>query len=175
MRELPLLAGYPESIHLQVQRLIDQDRLGDWLKQRYGDQPAHGISSDKALYDYAIELKNRYLRNTAPLMRVRYDSKLNVIRQTLGLNSHIARVQGSKLKTRAEIQIASLFRDAPAPFLRMIMVHELAHLRERQHDKAFYQLCCYMEPDYHQLELDLRLYLTWQALETATRAKPSER
>ncbi len=166
MRELPLLVGYPESIHLQVQRLIDNGRLGDWLEQRYGQHAPHGISSDKALYDYAMTLKNRYLGNTAPLMRVRYDSKLNVIRQTLGLNSHIARVQGSKLKTRAEIQIASLFRDAPAPFLRMIMVHELAHLRERQHDKAFYQLCCHMEPDYHQLELDLRLYLTWQALES---------
>jgi len=39
-------------------------------------------------------------------------------------------------------------------------VHELAHLKQKQHDKAFYQLCCHMEPDYHQLEFDLRLYLT---------------
>ena len=42
----------------------------------------------------------------------------------------------------------------------MIVVHELAHLKEREHDKAFYQLCQHMEPDYHQLEFDLRLYLT---------------
>jgi predicted metal-dependent hydrolase len=28
----------------------------------------------------------------------------------------------------------------------MIVVHELAHLREREHDRAFYQLCCHMEP-----------------------------
>jgi predicted metal-dependent hydrolase len=42
----------------------------------------------------------------------------------------------------------------------MIVVHELAHLKEKGHDKAFYQLCTYMEPDYHQLEFDLRLYLT---------------
>jgi predicted metal-dependent hydrolase len=35
--------------------------------------------------------------------------------------------------------------------LRMIVVHELAHLKEKDHDKAFYQLCCHMEPDYHQL------------------------
>jgi hypothetical protein len=39
-------------------------------------------------------------------------------------------------------------------------VHELAHLKEREHGKAFYQLCVHMEPDYHQLEFDLRLYLT---------------
>ncbi|WP_410733789.1 YgjP-like metallopeptidase domain-containing protein [Citrobacter portucalensis] len=25
----------------------------------------------------------------------------------------------------------------------MIVVHELAHLKEKEHDKAFYQLCCH--------------------------------
>ena len=42
----------------------------------------------------------------------------------------------------------------------MIVVHELAHLREKDHGKAFYQLCQHMEPQYHQYEFDLRLYLT---------------
>ncbi|WP_295921067.1 YgjP-like metallopeptidase domain-containing protein, partial [uncultured Xanthomonas sp.] len=37
---------------------------------------------------------------------------------------------------------------------------ELAHLKESAHNKAFYQLCAHMTPDYHQLEFDLRLYLT---------------
>ena len=41
----------------------------------------------------------------------------------------------------------------------MIVVHELAHLRELEHNRAFYQLCQHMEPDYAQLEFDLRLYL----------------
>jgi len=44
----------------------------------------------------------------------------------------------------------------------MIVVHELAHLKERNHDKAFYQLCQHMEPDYHQLEFDCRVYLLWK-------------
>jgi predicted metal-dependent hydrolase len=43
----------------------------------------------------------------------------------------------------------------------MIAVHELAHLRERGHDKNFYKLCCYMEPAYHQLEFEVRVYLTY--------------
>jgi predicted metal-dependent hydrolase len=42
----------------------------------------------------------------------------------------------------------------------MIVVHELAHLKERSHDKAFYALCRHMEPAYHQLEFDTRLWLT---------------
>lgn len=50
----------------------------------------------------------------------------------------------------------------------MIVVHELAHLKEKEHNKAFYQLCCHMEPHYHQLEFDTRLWLTQLSLkETA--------
>ena len=30
----------------------------------------------------------------------------------------------------------------------------------RAHDKALYQLCNYMEPRYHQLEFEVRVYLT---------------
>ncbi|QKB57553.1 hypothetical protein E3169_03730 [Escherichia coli O157:H7] len=30
--------------------------------------------------------------------------------------------------------------------------------------KAFYQLCCHMEPQYHQLEFDTRLWLTQLSL-----------
>ncbi len=56
--------------------------------------------------------------------------------------------------------MASLFKDTPEPFLKMIEVHDLAHLREREHDKAFYQLCTHMEPAYHQLEFEVRIYLT---------------
>jgi len=41
----------------------------------------------------------------------------------------------------------------------MIVVHELAHLKEIEHNKAFYRLCLHMLHNYHQLELDMRLYL----------------
>jgi predicted metal-dependent hydrolase len=49
-------------------------------------------------------------------------------------------------------------------------VHELAHLKEFAHDKAFYQLCTNMAPDYHQLEFDTRLYLTHLELARSPRA-----
>jgi UTP pyrophosphatase len=159
MSELKFLIGYPESIQAQVKSLISAGKLSDWLQQRYADQP-HTVKSDKALYQYSMDLKNQYLRSSAPIAKVVFDSKINVIQHALGLHTTISRVQGGKLKTKAEIQIAALFKEAPAPFLKMIVVHELAHLREKEHNKAFYQLCEYMAPDYHQLEFDLRLYLT---------------
>jgi predicted metal-dependent hydrolase len=69
-------------------------------------------------------------------------------------------VQGGKLKAKHEIRVATLFKTAPAEFLKMIAVHELAHLKEKDHNRAFYNLCLHMEPQYHQYEFDLRLYLT---------------
>ena len=65
-------------------------------------------------------------------------------------------------ESKHEIRIASLFRAAPPEFLRMIVVHELAHLKEKDHNRAFYNLCEHMEPAYYQLEFDLRVYLTHQ-------------
>jgi predicted metal-dependent hydrolase len=158
MNDLKYLGGYNENTLARVRELIAQDRLGTVLRERYGE--AHEVRSDKALFRYAIELKDRYMRKTDPLDKVVYDNKLHVVRDALGTHTTVSRVQGGRLKASREIRIATVFRDAPAQFLKMIVVHELAHLKEREHDKAFYQLCAHMAPDYHQLEFDVRLYLT---------------
>ncbi len=162
MSALLYLQGYPESLLSQVTSLIEQGRLGEVLNKRYPQ--LHDIATDKALWNYVQEIKNRHLRSSAPLSKVAYDNKIHVLKHALGLHTAISRVQGSKLKAKAEIRVATVFRQVPEPFLRMIVVHELAHLKEKEHNKAFYQLCCHMEPDYHQLEFDTRLWLTHQAL-----------
>ncbi len=46
----------------------------------------------------------------------------------------------------------------------MFLVLVLEHLKEIEHNKAFYQLCCHMEQQYHQLEFDTRLWLTQLSL-----------
>jgi predicted metal-dependent hydrolase len=153
------LAGYPVASAEQVRQLIEQNQLGDLLRQKY--PVAHDVRTDKALYDYVLELKGEYLRNAGQLSKVAFDNKLHVIQHALGMHTSISRVQGVKLKTKREIRVAALFREMPPEFLRMIVVHELAHIKERAHDKAFYQLCRHMEPDYPQLEFDLRAYLTY--------------
>ncbi len=160
MSDLPLkyLQGYPDQILTQVQSLIERDKLKTYLHNKY--PTPHTIRSDRALYEFAQELKNQYLKKASPLSKVIYDDKVNVMKDALGLHTTISRVQGSKLKTKKELRVSSIFKKAPDKFLRMIVVHELAHFKEKDHNKAFYKLCTYMEPDYHQLELDLRLYLT---------------
>jgi len=162
MNQLTYLQGYPENLLAQVNTLIAQNRLGEVLQKRYPDP--HAITTDKALYQYTQDLKSQFLRNAPPINKVAYDNKIHVLNNALGLHTAISRVQGGKLKAKAEIRVATVFRSAPEAFLRMIVVHELAHLKEKDHSKAFYQLCCHMEPQYHQLEFDTRLWLTHQSL-----------
>ncbi len=162
MPPLKYLSAYPAHLQEQVRRLLAADRLGEYLQQRYPER--HPVQSDKALYAYVMERKQRFLRNAPGIDKVLYDSKLDVLRNALGLHTAVSRVQGGKLKAKKEIRIAALFRDAAPEFLDMIVVHELAHLREFDHNKAFYQLCEHMLPGYHQLEFDLRVYLTWRDL-----------
>ncbi|QYK06534.1 M48 metallopeptidase family protein [Shewanella zhangzhouensis] len=152
------LAHYPEQVRTQVAALLEAGTLGTVLARRY--QAQHDIRSDKALFDYTMALKNRFLKRSEPLSKVCFDDKISLRQQALGLHTSISRVQGNKLKAKREIRIASMLKQVPEPLLRMVVVHELAHLKERDHNKAFYQLCCHMEGDYHQLEFDLRLLLT---------------
>lgn len=160
MTTLKYIAHYSEQIQSQAATLISTGRLGDYLDENYPNR--HQIQSDKALYQYINEIKNYYMRKSSPLSQVTYNSKLAVLKQALGIHTYQSRVQGSKLKSHNSITVASLFKEAPPEFLRMIVVHELAHFKEQEHNKAFYQLCCHMEPDYHQFELDTRLWLHWR-------------
>ncbi|MET0266598.1 MAG: YgjP-like metallopeptidase domain-containing protein [Duganella sp.] len=159
MSSLKYLSAYSEQTQQQVSQLLAQNKVGDVLRKRYAK--AHDIRTDKALYQYVQELREEHLRNAEPINKVAYDSKIHVINHALGLHTAISRVQGGKLKAKHEIRVATMFKEVPLELLRMIAVHELAHVKEKQHDKAFYKLCTYMEPNYHQYEFDLRLYLTY--------------
>src|SRR5574343_576025 len=127
------LAGYPHALVERVQQLIDQERLGPWLLKKYPF--AHGVRTDKALYDYVAKIKNAHLRNAGQINKVMFDSRLQVLRQALGKHTSISRVQGGRLQAKREIRIAAVFREMPPECLRM-------------------------EPDYHQLEFDVRTYLS---------------
>lgn len=159
------LQGYPQPVLAQVEGLIRDGRLAASVAQRYPEK--HMVRSDKALIAYVAEIKARHLKSAPPLSKVAFDNHLRSAQNALGTHTAVSRVQGSMLKAKRELRVASLFKDAPAAFLRMIVVHELAHLKERAHDKAFYALCLHMQADYHQLEFDTRLWLTARELEGA--------
>ena len=160
---LKYLTGYAPDVLARVSELIERGRLGDSVRQRYPEP--HDVRSDPALYDYVMDMKARFMRSAPPVAKVAYDNRLQVLHNALGTHTSMSRVQGNRLKSKREIRVASLFKDAPGAFLKMIVVHELAHLKERDHDKPFYALCTHMEPAYHQLEFDLRLWLTARELE----------
>ncbi|ADR33193.1 protein of unknown function DUF45 [Sulfuricurvum kujiense DSM 16994] len=159
MQTLKYLAHYTREIRSQVQELIDTDTLGDRLLHKYPEP--HPYVSDKSLFDYVMEIKNTHLRSSSPISKVLFDTKIRDLHSALGTHTFVSRVQGGKLKAKNEIRISHLFKKVPEPFLRMIVTHELAHLKEKEHNKAFYSLCTHIEPHYHQLEFELRLYLTY--------------
>lgn len=158
MNALRYIDHYPQTLQVQAQRLIDKEKLGSYLLSKYPEP--HAYKSDRALYDFAVAIKNDCMRKSEPLNKVCYDGKIHVISNALGTHTYAKRVQGTKIKTKNEIRIAVLFKNVPEAFLRMIVVHELAHFKQKNHDKQFYRLCEHMEPHYHQLEFDTRLYLT---------------
>jgi predicted metal-dependent hydrolase len=169
---LRYLTGYAPELIAQVRALLAQQRLGATVAQRHPD--AHAVRNDRDLAAYVAELKARHMKSAPPLAKVAYDNHLHIAHKALGTHTTVSRVQGAQLKARREIRIASVFKDAPADLLRMIVVHELAHLREREHGKAFYALCEHMEPAYHQLEFDARLWLTAREIETAEPRPPAD-
>ncbi|MBV7315180.1 M48 family metallopeptidase [Shewanella sp. NIFS-20-20] len=164
---LKYLAHYPDSLQQQVQTLIDNQQLQRFLDNKY-PHADNSLRNDKALYHYTMALKHRFLKNAPPLAKVCFDDKQTLKQQALGLHTYARRQQGNRIKAKHEIRISSQLKALPEPLIHMVVVHELAHIKVKDHDKAFYQLCCHMEPDYHQLELDLRLFLTLQDLSTDT-------
>ncbi len=155
--KLKYLNNYPENLQTSIKELIKKDKLSNYILSKYPTK--HEYQNDKALYKYTQDFKNQYLKKQT-LSKVLYDGKINVINNALGIHTFVSRVQGGKLKAKNEIRVGTVFKNMPEAFLRMIVVHELVHFKEKEHNKAFYKFCTYIEPTYHQLEFDLRVYLT---------------
>ncbi|MEJ2467593.1 MAG: metal-dependent hydrolase, partial [Campylobacterales bacterium] len=81
MKAMRYLAHYPEELQAQVRRLIDSDKLGEFLLEKY--PCAHTRSTDRALHDYADALRSENMRNSQPLNKVVFDAKIRVIDDAL--------------------------------------------------------------------------------------------
>lgn len=80
--QLTYLAHYPAHLQNDIQKLLDENKLGDWLRGRY--PTLHKVANDSDLRDYAISLKNQYMKKTQPLSKVIYDSKIHIVNHALG-------------------------------------------------------------------------------------------
>ncbi len=149
---------YPQHLQNQVKKLIEENKLDKYILKKYPIK--HEYTNDKLLYEYVIDLKNQYLKKYQ-ISKVMFDGKINVINNALGMHTYVSRVQGNKLKAKNEIRVATIFKNMPEKFLEMIVIHELAHFKQKEHNKAFYDMCTHMMDDYHQVEFDLRVYLIY--------------
>ncbi|MCG7546990.1 MULTISPECIES: M48 family metallopeptidase [Pseudoalteromonas] len=162
MQQLKYFQHYPDSLQAQVKTLIADEKLQPYFKSKY--PLGHQLQNQQALYQYCTALKQRYLKNTPRLNNVSFNKHTDMMKGTLGTHTHKQHRHGQKLKARYDIALNNQLKYAPEAILRALIVHELAHFKHAEHDKAFYNLCCNMEPDYHQLELDLRLFVVLDEL-----------
>ncbi|GAB1621768.1 hypothetical protein AAOGI_18180 [Agarivorans albus] len=58
MTTLKYLAAYPEALTSKIEDLLKQQRLAEFLLNKYPTR--HDIYNDKALRDYCLSLKNQY-------------------------------------------------------------------------------------------------------------------
>ena len=77
-QSLPYLAHYPEHLQTNVQTMLEQKRLGEWLRTRYPD--CHNTNNNNDLREYVLRLKNRYMKKTQPLSKVVYDDKIHIVK-----------------------------------------------------------------------------------------------
>jgi predicted transcriptional regulator len=110
---LKYLAGYSATLTDQIHRLIDNDKLAEYLLKKYPS--SHDIRTDKALYAYVMAIKNSQLRQSNPLSKVVYDDQIDVVHNALGLHAFVSRIQGGN--TNPKMKFVS------AQFLKMYRKH----------------------------------------------------
>ena len=157
MTKIDYFQGYPQNIRDHFEHLIKNGHIRSYLLKNY--PIGHQINTDKQLYEYASELKQNFMKKSPQINKVKYEKQKDLIRNALGTHTFISRSHGGKLKSKHEIRIALSLKNAPEEMLQMLVVHELAHFKEKDHNKAFYNLCEYMLPNYCEVELDTLLFL----------------
>eukprot|EP00427_Karlodinium_veneficum_P034638 CAMPEP_0169280918 /NCGR_PEP_ID=MMETSP1016-20121227/55911_1 /TAXON_ID=342587 /ORGANISM="Karlodinium micrum, Strain CCMP2283" /LENGTH=166 /DNA_ID=CAMNT_0009369371 /DNA_START=303 /DNA_END=803 /DNA_ORIENTATION=- len=152
-----ILHGFPDSFREAISAQHATGDLWPELKKRYAE--AHEVKDDAKLFEYVQDMKRKYMKSSKPLTKICFCDKIATVYNALGVQATSVRIQGKKLKSKNELRVCSVFKKLPADFLLMIVAHELAHLRHKEHDKRFYQLASHMDPDYMQHEVDLRVWL----------------
>lgn len=158
--DLSFLEEYSQEEQSEIRSLMEEGKLESYINARYPEK--HDIITDKALFTYTQGIRKKYMKKCPPAHKVVFDDKNETAYNALGDkdNELILTDNGHKIKN--VMRIASLFKTAPAELFYMVVVHELAHLKDREHSRNFYRLCEHMDNDYYEHENDLKLYLISQ-------------
>ena len=68
---LRYIAGYAPELKAQIQAMIDKQTLAGYLAKKYPQ--AHNIANDKSLRTYVMDLKNEYMKKSAPLSKIAFE------------------------------------------------------------------------------------------------------
>lgn len=158
MIKIDYFKGYPQRIRDHFEHLIQNGHAKAYLIKKY--PVGHKINTDKQLYEYTNEIRLNFMKKSPQAHKVKYEKQKDLIRNALGTHTFISRNHGGKLKSKHEIRIAASLKNAPEAMLKMLVVHELAHFKEKDHNRSFYNLCEYMQPNYCEVELDTLLYVS---------------
>ena len=150
MTEIDYFQDYPQHIRDEFESLIKNGEVRSYLLKKY--PIGHQINSDKQLFEYANKLKQNFMKKSPQITKAKYVKQKGLIFSALGNHTSIS--------SRHEIRIAESLKNAPEEMLHMLVVHELAHFKEKDHNKTFYNLCVHMLPDYCDVEVDTLLYLS---------------
>jgi hypothetical protein len=158
MEPLKYLVGYPPHVLARVQALLEQGRLGKVLEDRYGQM--HTVRTDGQLYDYVQALKDRHLRQSVPLGKVIYDSKLQVMKHALGTHTSDFARAGRQAQGQPRDPHRHRVPRCAGGFPEDDRGARAGAPEGSRARQGVLSLCTHMEAEYHQLEFDLRLYLT---------------
>ena len=145
MTILKYFKGYPEDLISKVSLLVDSNNLKSYLLNKYPN--GHSIKSDKLLFEFTNSFKVEFLKKAPPLSKVIYEKQKDIIQNSLGNHTFISRSHGGKLKSKHEIRVSSVLKEAPEEMLTMLVVHELAHIKEKNHDRNFISIREYFTMD----------------------------
>ena len=146
--KIDYIQDYPQNIKDHFDDLIKNGDVRSYLLKKY--PVGHQINTDKQLYEYVNKLKQDFMKKSPPIGKVKYVKQKDLIFSALGNHTFIS--------GKHEIRIAESLKSAPEEMLQMLVVHELAHFKEKDHNKAFYNLCLYMQPNYCDVEVDTLLF-----------------
>ena len=128
-----------------ITRFVEEHRawLDKHLAQRQAYLAAHPVPPPEQ-----IELWRRQAKAVLPARVAYWAARMGV--EPAGITITAARTRFGSCSGKNRLSFSLYLMDYPAETLEDVVVHELAHIRHKNHGAAFYQLIASVLPDYKE-------------------------